>query len=274
MTAPLGAAQRCAVIGHPAGHSLSPVMHRAGYRHLGLGWTYEAVDVAPGQVDAFIGGLDASWRGLSVTMPHKEAILAHGEPDDLVRLVGAANTLILGSDPIVRNTDVTGFEAACRRAGVLPDNATIAGAGATTRSVLVALARLGCRLVTVLARRPEQAAGLRPLAEAVGITLTQAPLDADPRPTDLVVSTIPGDGLASVAEGLASATACVFDVAYDPWPTPLAAAASRLGLPVLDGIDLLAHQAVDQLRLMTGGSVPVDLLLVAARDEMSRRAVT
>lgn len=262
------------MIGHPAAHSLSPVMHAAGYRYLGLDWSYDAIDVVPADLDAFVTGLDASWRGLSVTMPHKEAILAYGEPDDLVRLVGAANTLVLGESPILRNTDVTGFEAACRHAGVLPGRATIAGAGATTRSVLVSLGRLGCREVRVMARRPEQAEALADLARAVGLELTAVPLDAEPTSTDLVVSTIPGDGLASIADALASVTSAVFDVAYDPWPTPLATAASRRGLPVLDGIDLLAHQAVDQLALMTGGQVPVDQLLDAARDEMSRRALT
>ena len=83
------------MIGHPVAHSLSPVLHRAAYRHLGLNWEYAAVDVPPGQLSAFLAGLDERWRGLSVTMPHKQELLGFGAGDATTELVGAANTLVL-----------------------------------------------------------------------------------------------------------------------------------------------------------------------------------
>ena len=82
----------CAVIGHPAAHSLSPAIHRAGYLSCGLNWHYEAIDVAPAALGDFIAGCrsDDAWAGLSVTAPHKDAIVQFGEPDEPTRLLGCA----------------------------------------------------------------------------------------------------------------------------------------------------------------------------------------
>ena len=88
--------RRAAVIGHPVAHSLSPVLHRAAYAALGLeGWTYEAIDTTEEQLPALVNGLDASWAGLSLTMPLKHAViplLDHVDP--LANVVGAVNTLV------------------------------------------------------------------------------------------------------------------------------------------------------------------------------------
>ncbi|MEK6740223.1 MAG: shikimate dehydrogenase, partial [Actinomycetota bacterium] len=106
---------RCAVVGHPAAHSLSPAIHRAAYQVLGLEWSYQAIDVEPGGLRAFVEGLDGSWRGLSVTMPHKADLVELGETDVTVDMLGAANTWVCrDGTTIVRNTDVTGAEAALR----------------------------------------------------------------------------------------------------------------------------------------------------------------
>jgi shikimate dehydrogenase len=84
----LGDVRRCAVLGSPIEHSLSPALHRAAYAHLGLNWIYDRVEVAEEQLAAFVCGLDASWRGLSLTMPLKVAVLELGEVDPLARLAG------------------------------------------------------------------------------------------------------------------------------------------------------------------------------------------
>ncbi len=114
--------RRAAVLGHPVAHSLSPVLHRAAYDALGLdGWSYEAIDTTEEQLPAFVNGLDASWAGLSLTMPLKHAViplLDHVDP--LANVVGAVNTLVVqptgGTRPtfVGTNTDVHGLVAALR----------------------------------------------------------------------------------------------------------------------------------------------------------------
>lgn len=269
---------QCGVIGHPASHSLSPALHRAAYRELGLDWTYDAHDLAPEELDDFVSHLDGSWRGLSVTMPHKEAIRGWGEADELVELTGVANTLVLNNAelgrPVVRNTDVGGFLTAFAAAGIeSADSATVVGAGATARSAVVALREMGVERVLVLARSPQRASGLKDLASnRLGMVCGVRPLESGQvLPADLLVSTVPSKGVTELAEPLATSAQAVFDVSYHPWPTPLARVAADGGRPVITGLDLLAGQAVEQVRLMTGGEVAFELLRSAGQEELRRR---
>lgn len=270
---------RCAVVGHPVEHSLSPTIHRAAYRLLGLDdWEYGRHDVAPGGLEAFVASRDASWRGLSVTMPHKEDAARLGEPDGDVRLTGVANTLVWHSDGprSAHNTDIEGFVAALA-ASRTPTVATVVGSGATARSAVVALVRLGATTIEVKARSRERAGQLaawaaRDVAPGGAFVVSDwgAPQDERSR---LVVSTLPADAAAPLAPTLDLARlAAVFDVSYDPWPSALGAAALASGVEVLDGVDLLVHQAVAQVRLMTGRAVAAGPLLSAARAELERRA--
>lgn len=265
---------RAGVVGFPATHSLSPAIHRAGYATHGLDWTYEAYTVAPQELDGFVRPLldDPGWAGLSVTAPHKEAILAYGAADEPSQLVGGGNTLVLGGRPSVHNTDVPGFVVAWRAHRLpLPRRAAILGNGATARSIVVALAALGTRELLVLARRPERAQPLLDLARALGLECRVQPLDTPVEPVDVLASTIPAEATAPIAKHLADAAATVFDVVYDPWPTPLTSAAEGTGRQVLTGLDLLAGQAVDQFRLLTGATVTFDQCRSAAGRELSRR---
>lgn len=289
----------CGVVGHPAGHSLSPTIHREAYRLLELDdWRYELHDVAPADYVDFVATRDATWRGLSVTMPHKEATAHLGEQDADVALTGVANTLVWHDDGRLtcHNTDIAGFVAAIVGATWTPTFATVLGAGATARSAVVALARLGCESIEVKARSREKAekfvdwASVEvPLAEVADpIDLTEPIRFADrgyhvgtwggPQDTrsELIISTLPHDAAAPLVESLQldadGVLSTLFDVSYDPWPTPLAAAALESGLHVLDGLDLLVHQAVEQVRLMTGRTVDAAPLLSAARSELRRRA--
>lgn len=264
---------RCAVIGHPVGHSLSPALHRAAYRELGLDWRYDALDVAPDRLPDFMAGLDAGWRGLSVTMPHKEAIRAFGLTDALVDLVGAGNTLVLEPHGNrVYNTDVPGMVAALAEAGLdRVREVAIIGNGATARSALVSCARLGAARVHLLVRDPARAAGLLELGVRLGVDVVAADLDAAVR-ADLLVSTIPAEGIGDGAGRLAHAAPVLLDVIYDPWPTRLAAAAADAGATVVSGLDLLVWQGVDQIELLTGQRVAASTLRSAGLAELGRRA--
>ncbi|WP_114560838.1 shikimate dehydrogenase [Desertihabitans aurantiacus] len=266
----------CAVLGDPIGHSLSPLLHQTAYRALGLGWEYQRHRVDAAGLPAFVAGLDGRWRGLSLTMPLKEAALALGEPDATVLAVGAANTLLLDEPRQVRNTDVGGLQRALGAAGTgTVGTALVLGTGATARSAVAALLGMGAARITVLARRPERAEPLvamaagaagevevRPWAEAVAA----GSLD----PVDVAVSTVVAGAADALAPQVAGAAPVVFDVIYDPWPTVLAETAARTGGTVVDGLDLLVHQAVLQVELMTGRTVDPGLLLSAGREAVGR----
>lgn len=267
---------RCAVVGHPVAHSLSPALYRAAFFDLGLDWTFEAVDVEPGGLAGFVAGLDHSWRGLAVTMPHKAAVVALGQPDQACRRLGVGNTLVFGEDGVsVHNTDVSGFlhALAYRRVDEVGE-AVVLGAGATARAALMALNNLGATKVTAQVRdasSPNLAAWLR-LAGDLGVEAGVETLGTR-HPADLVVSTLP-PGLADPwAESAVDGTGAVFDVTYDPWPTALALAGVGAGLPVVTGLDLLAGQAVQQLGFLAGETVDMAILLEAGEAELRRRRV-
>jgi shikimate dehydrogenase len=137
---------RCAVLGSPIAHSLSPALHRAAYAELGLDWTYDAVEVRSAELPAFLDGLGEEWRGLSLTMPLKRAVVGLVDSlDDWSRLSGVANTVVLGEGGRAgHNTDIPGAVGALgERVSAPLRSAVVLGGGATAASVLLALAELG-----------------------------------------------------------------------------------------------------------------------------------
>jgi shikimate dehydrogenase len=270
----------CAVVGTPIRHSLSPVMHSAAYAELGLeDWSYTAVDLSPDELAGFLDGLDEDWRGLSLTMPLKRTVVPLLDSlDEHARRSGAANTLLFSEERRIGfNTDVPGAAAAmAERLGDPVQSAVVLGGGATATSVLLALADTGCTSVRLLVRDParaEQTVGtVRALPQAPEIEVGLL-AEIDVVSADLVVSTIPAAAQTPEVVAACVAVPSVFEVVYDPWPTPLARAAEDSGRALVSGLDLLAHQAALQVQVMTGRSVAVDLLREAGRDELARRAV-
>jgi len=262
---------RCAVLGAPIGHSLSPVLHTTAYAALGLDWTYERREVTEATLPGVLDGLDASWRGLSLTMPLKRAVLPLlDQVSEQVRRAGAVNTVLLGPEGRSGdNTDVPGAAAALRERWVgSVERAVVVGGGATAASVGLALADLGCRHLTLLVRDPVRAeptvAVLRghPAAPTV---VVRTSLDEG---ADVLVSTVPATAQGA-ATGLAGSVGVVFDVVYDPWPTPLARAAVRSGAVLVSGLDLLVHQAALQVRLMTGLDAPLAAMRSAGEQRLA-----
>lgn len=265
----------CAVLGSPISHSLSPAMHRAAYSELGLDWSYEAVEVAGGDLAEFVGALGDDVRGLSVTAPLKReaAAVAHQRSGD-VEMLGVANTLVVDDGMLsAHNTDVPGGAAALEEAGVgSPVTARILGGGATAASIALTLVRLGVEEIEFVVRDPSRAAEAEAVARGRGIGVSVRLID-DPMlaQVDLLVSTLPHDAIEARAHELVESARAVFDVVYDPWPTGLARAADAAGRPVVSGLDLLAHQAALQVDLMTGSEVSPQLLRKAALAELIRR---
>ena len=263
---------RAAVLGLPVAHSLSPALHNAGYAAAGLtSWRYTAVDCAEDELAGFVAGLDASWAGLSLTMPLKEVALAvAGSASPVAVAIGAANTLVHRPDGswYADNTDVSGMTRVLTDAGLhSAPSVAVLGGGGTARAALAAAASFGATEVTVVTRRPTAISELATAAGALGVRLTGLPWEQAPDAfgADAVISTVPR----GVADPLATAVSwrrgvVLVDAIYDPWPTPLTERAIDLGRTVVTGIDLLAQQAVLQVRLMTGHDVPVDVVRNAA----------
>ena len=283
-------ARYAAVLGSPISHSLSPALHCAAYRALGLtNWSYGAHEVQAAELAGFVAGLGPQWAGLSLTMPLKEAAFeVADEVSELAREVGAINTLVRGADGgwNGENTDVYGVGQALREAGCENVvNAVILGSGATARSVVAALSSLGCRKVTFAVRAAPRQETLDQAGRA-GFEVDVVPLD---RVADLlgetavVVSTLPMNALQGNTLPEDALTGRVFpkgprpvghllmDVVYTGWPTPLARTFHEAGASVVSGLEMLVHQAAEQVRLMTGLCPPVDQMRAAGLAAMGPR---
>lgn len=260
---------RCAVVGTPITHSLSPVLHRAAYAALGLTeWTYDKLECDEAGMPALVGNLGDEWRGLSVTMPGKRVALTIAtEVSELAQAVGAANTLVRRDFGwYADNTDVAGVVGALRSVGVTSARcAVVLGAGGTASAVLAALQLLGETAPTVLVREPARADALREAAGRLGQEprIVRGIGDSALYAAPVVVSTLPKGAADAVADGPWTSDGVVFDVTYDPWPSPLASAAQAAGRTIVGGLDMLLYQAVDQVQLMTGLDAPVDAMRAA-----------
>ncbi len=283
-------AGRAAVLGSPIAHSLSPVLHTAGYQELGLTlWSYQAIECDEQGLPALLGSLGPDWAGLSLTMPLKRAVLPLlDDAEQLALDVGAANTVLLRDGRrLGYNTDVPGMVAALRQAGVTSGgNVLILGGGATACSALAALRETGASDIAVAVRSRSRAEPLRGVAARLGLDVRLIELGAEVGSADLgrtdlgrarwdlLISTIPAAGAAALAAQIKAGAVradAVFDVVYDPWPTALADAASAAGLLVISGYELLVNQAVGQFELMTGRQAPVAAMRTAGLAELERR---
>ncbi len=268
---------RCAVLGDPIEHSLSPVLHRAGYAALGLDFSYDAIRMGRVGLAGWVASRDATWRGLSLTMPLKrDALVLADTVTDRARWAGAANTLVLADDGVrADNTDLPGAAAALRERydGPLTE-VSVLGAGATAASVGLAVADLGARTIRILARSADRATETRDVLRhhPAAPTVLVEPLDAaTPLTGDLVVSTVPVAAQSPALVDRCLGVPVVFEVVYDPWPTPMATAAAEDGRVLVAGLDLLAHQAALQFEQFTGRPVDPAVLRAAGEAELVAR---
>ncbi|WP_423752719.1 shikimate dehydrogenase [Bifidobacterium crudilactis] len=281
---------RCAVLGKPIAHSLSPVLHMAAYRRLALSdWQYLRHEVDAAGLEELLSSLDPSWAGLSLTMPLKRTVMPFGTPSDTwSSTLQVANTAVLdwtgaAEAPTISlyNTDVQGISKALgtelarldtdaagsstptlsRSDGhVQVHTAMILGSGNTASSALAACSELGAEQVVVCARHPERAAHLSMLAERLGIgmqvrTLSQALSAVDGQ--DVTISTLPAHAADGIADELSNQArhgdlGLLLDVVYDPRPSRLMTAWRDKGARAIGGEMMLLYQAIPQVALMTG----------------------
>jgi shikimate dehydrogenase len=230
-------------------------------------WSYDAIDVGEDELADFVAGLGPEWAGLSLTMPLKEVALTVAEEvSPLATVLGAANTLILRKGlRYADNTDAPGavaalYDVGCRQA----DHVAILGAGGTARAALAAASALGAK-ATVYARRSVAVAELLPVAAALEVPITPAHWEDVHKAAhaDVIISTVPKGAAARLPAFRLTPDTVVFDVLYDPWPTPLAATALAVGCRVVSGLDLLAAQAYEQFQAFTGLPAPKEQMRTA-----------
>lgn len=244
--------------GDPVEHSLSPALHRAAYRVLGLEWSYRYRTVSQELITPAWVGVGAQLGGISLTMPLKERILdLVALRDPIVERLQAANTVYRHGEALrLSNTDPYGVERALERFSVQAERAWILGAGATARSVGYALGQLGVSDLTLFVRNPERAERTAYVLRAGGQQVQIHTFDEVARvmPPELVASTLPGnaDSLPDIPSAVIQ-NAALFDVAYSPWPSAYATHWSGSERPVVHGLWMLAYQALAQIRLFLHG---------------------
>jgi shikimate dehydrogenase len=260
-------ATRLGVVGWPVGHSRSPAIHNAALDAVGLAdWRYQLLPVPPDLFEETVRALPAAgFRGVNVTIPHKEVALALAtDPTARASAIGAANTLVFDAGRIeADNTDAPALiealplEPAGRTALVL-------GAGGSARAAVWALLDAGAAEVYVWNRTSERARALT--EELGGIHITSS------TPANILVhcTSIGLDGDASTFKQLPLTADelgrydCVVDLVYSPHETALIRAARERGTAVVDGLDLLVRQGALSFERFTGRPAPLDVMRAAA----------
>jgi shikimate dehydrogenase len=269
------------VIGWPAGHSRSPLIHNYWIKQHGLSGEYRREAVAPENLAAFVGGLASRGdAGANVTIPHKEAVLSLSTPDERALAIGSANTLWLDGGKLrSTNTDVEGFLANLDAAAPGWDrakDALVLGAGGSARAVVFGLIERGFTRIHVANRTIERAQALREkfgnavlparwndipaLLSGAGILVNTTSLGMRGQPPlDIDIAPLP-------------ARAVVADLVYVPLVTPLLQAARARGLQTADGLGMLLFQAVRGFSLWFGvrPSVTAELRKLVEADLLAK----
>lgn len=269
-------ARRAFLIGHPLGHSLSPVFHNAAFRAAGIDAVYALRDVPPDDLAATVAALRASEvYGANVTVPYKQAVLPmlDAVSEDAAAL-GAVNTIVNDEGRLRgMNTDVPGFAADVREQGiaVAGQQVVMLGAGGAARGVAAALVGMGVRRLIIANRTRQRALAIQRQYPAIATAAGIAPDDfaaALPETVLLVNATsvgLHGDETPIAADLLAHLpqAAAVYDLIYRP--TALLRAAQARGLCAVDGLGMLIHQGALAWEAWTGQAAPLALMWQAAR---------
>ncbi|MDA0873675.1 MAG: shikimate dehydrogenase [Bacteroidetes bacterium] len=266
---PIPPSRSCFLIGHPVGHSLSPLIHRAAYAALGLDWHYGLMDVLEPDLPAVLAGVDGQRIvGANVTIPYKERVFRLlDDCTETARAVGAVNTVFVRNGRRTgHNTDVEGFLSPLRERGATdPRPALIIGAGGAARAVAHALTGvLGWKDVTVAARNEATARALHGVGFTPWDERSSAAFGAD-----LIINTTPigmhphEDASPLPADQPFRVEQTVYDLVYAPAETRLLQSASAAGASVIGGLPMLIGQAAAAFRIWTGQEMPLEAVRAA-----------
>jgi shikimate dehydrogenase len=272
-----GKTQICALIGDPVEHTMSPAMHNAAFKKLGLDYLYVPFRVKPAELAQAVAGLRAlNVRGFNVTIPHKVSVIPFLDRlDPLAEKIGAVNTVV-NDGGVLRgfNTDAEGFLRALQGRGIEPrdKDIVILGAGGASRAISYILAEKGAHL-TVLNRKLELdwAKNIARLIQKelgqdvkVGELNSRNLSSALEKASILVNATSVGMSPAShrspVPAKLLKRRLVVFDIVYNPIMTKLLKEAKAAGARVIGGVDMLAWQGALAFEKWTGQPAPLDLM--------------
>jgi shikimate dehydrogenase len=266
------------VIGWPVGHSLSPHLHNAAFAALDLNWTYVPLQVSPSALgEAIRGVVTLGFRGVNVTVPHKQAVIPHlASVSESALAIGAVNTIVVEEDASLsgHNTDWIGFLASLRRNGVKLKGrrVLVIGAGGAARAVVYGLGRSGAE-VTVFNRHEARA---KALVDDLSGALPDARLESGTTSQDALAETM---GQASL---LIQSTSVgmwpkedesvwpdelaypqhldVCDLVYRPQITKLMSTARLAGANTISGVGMLVHQAAPAFKMWTGRDAPLGVM--------------
>lgn len=252
------------IIGYPLGHTMSPALHNWGFERFGIAAAYMAFPTSPDKVADFITAFRTlPISGASVTIPHKETVMPLIDGiTERARLVGAVNTLYWDNGRLMgENTDITGFLSPLRAHAARISSALVLGAGGAAKAVLAGLRELGVESVCITNRSPERAVAV---AAPFGVTVVPWE-DRGSVVADLVINSTPL-GMAGTnvehtpypAEYFYASGGIAYDLVYNPLRTRFIAEADAAGWQTLDGLHMFAAQGIEQFRIWTGETLPLD----------------
>lgn len=280
-----GKTQVCGLIGDPVEHSVSPAMHNAAFRKLGLNYVYLPFRVRADNLGKAIAGVRAmEMRGINVTVPHKVAVIPHLDTlDDLARNIGAVNTIVNENGCLTGyNTDAEGFLRSMLQRGIEPAGmkVVIAGAGGAARAIAFALMNRGAKLSVINRTLARAEALARQVDQFFGkslevLELNDANLARCLDKADIVVNTTsvgmyPCVGATPVASRFLRRGIIVCDIVYNPVMTRLLEEAKQAGAVTVDGIEMLAWQGAVAFEKWTGHNAPVALMKEEAMRQLGK----
>ncbi|HEB49079.1 MAG TPA: shikimate dehydrogenase [Desulfobulbus sp.] len=264
------------IIGHPVGHSMSPAMHNAAFAATGINGVYVAMDVE--DAGRAVRALrELGYIGVSVTVPHKEAVMAHvDEIDPVARRIGAVNTLFFYRGPGEKDVVVRGFNtdwqgsnlALAEKIRLAGSRVLVLGAGGAARAVGFGLVEAGAEVM--ISNRTE--AKGRALARSLGCRFVAPERLAEVR-GDVLVNTTPVgmtphvDAL-PIDPALLPRFSLVMDIVYAPLETRLLREAAAAGCRVIDGLAMLQYQGAVQFKIWTGRQPPVEVMRRALLEQL------
>lgn len=271
------------VIGNPIGHSLSPVMHNAALNEMGSDFVYVAFPIDESVLSTAVAGFRAiGVQGFSVTIPHKQSIMAElVHISKLAAAVGAVNTVWKTAQGWYgTNTDVEGFVSPLREMNRdwSEENAIILGNGGAARAVVVGCAELGFRSIQVIGRNSNKLQdfltsfnNFESVASKLTVNTWDA-LDSAIENADLIVNSTPigmapntnASPLTTIQSQKIKNGAIAYDLIYTPNPTEFLKQAQVQGAIAIDGLEMLVQQGAAALKIWTGNSeVPVTTMRLA-----------
>jgi len=272
---PSGKTKVCGIIGDPIEHTMSPVMHNAAFKRLGLDYVYLPFRVKREGLGKAIEGMRAlNIRGLNVTIPHKVAVIPFlDELDPLAAKIGAVNTIV-NDEGVLKgyNTDATGFLQALLERGIEPKekNVVILGAGGASRAISFILAERNAKLVMLNRTWAKAKICADRIAEifqreATALKLDKENLAAALSKADILVNTTsvgmsPDIDETPVTSDLLRPNLVVYDIVYNPIKTRLQREAEVAGATVISGLNMLVWQGALAFEKWTGLEAPVALM--------------